>query len=124
MQGGHCTCLPKALKVSGVYLHILTVVGKASEAFFVGHTHEYKRMLDSTMHRGVVFSIARASIDTLTTSHCLLEACRACVGRAQRKSTVHELCTAHSACRRKKKRGSHKPRRTYDNWGEPERAPH
>ena len=45
----------------------------------------------------------------------LLEACRACVGRAQRKSTVHELCTAHSARRRKKKRGSHKPRRTYDN---------
>ena len=26
-----------------------------------------------------------------------------------------ELCTAHSARRRKKKRGSHKPRRTYDN---------
>ena len=44
-----------------------------------------------------------------------LEACRACVGRAQRKSTVHELCTAHSARRRKKKGGSHKPRRTYDN---------
>ena len=37
------------------------------------------------------------------------------MGRAQRKSTVHELCTAHSARRRKKKRGSHKPRRTYDN---------
>ena len=27
------------------------------------------------------------------------------MGRAQRKSTVHELCTAHSARRRKKKRG-------------------
>ena len=58
MQGGHCTCLPKAVEVSGVYLHI---VRKASEAFFVGHTHECKRMLDSTMHRGVVFSIARAT---------------------------------------------------------------
>ena len=43
----------------------------------------------------------------------LLEVCRACAGRAQRKSTVHELCTAHSARQRKKKRGSHKPRRTY-----------
>ena len=31
------------------------------------------------------------------------------MGRAQRKSTVHELCTAHSARRRKKKGGSHKP---------------
>ena len=28
------------------------------------------------------------------------------MGRAQRKSTVHELCTAHSA-RRRKKRGGH-----------------
>ena len=37
-----------------------TVVRKASEAFFVGPTHECKRMLDSTMHRGVVFSIALA----------------------------------------------------------------
>ena len=45
----------------------------------------------------------------------IVEACRACVGRAQRKSTVDELCTAHSARRRKKKRGSYKPRRTYDN---------
>ena len=36
----------------------------------------------------------------------LLEACRACVGRAQQKSTVHELCTAHSA-RRIKKKGGH-----------------
>ena len=60
MQGGHCTCLSKAVEVSGVCLHILTVVRKASEAFFVGPTHECKRMLDSTMHRGVVFSIARA----------------------------------------------------------------
>ena len=34
-----------------------------------------------------------------------LEACRACVGRAQRKSTEHELCTVHSARRRKKKGG-------------------
>ena len=34
----------------------------------------------------------------------LLEACRACVGRAQRKSTVHELCTVHSARRRRKKK--------------------
>ena len=56
MQGGPCTCLSKAVEVSGV----LTVVRKASEAFFVGPTHECKRMLDSTMHRGVVFSIARA----------------------------------------------------------------
>ena len=60
MQGGHCTFLSKAVEVSGVCLHILTVVRKASEAFFVGPTHECKRMLDSTMHRGVVFSIARA----------------------------------------------------------------
>ena len=37
------------------------------------------------------------------------------MGRAQRKSTVHELCTGHSARRRKKKRGPHNPRRTYDN---------
>ena len=60
MQGGPCTCLSKAVEVSGVCLHILTVVGKASEAFFVGQTHECKRMLASTMHRGVVFSIAGA----------------------------------------------------------------
>ena len=39
----------------------------------------------------------------------ILEACRACVGRVQRKSTVHELCTAHSARRRKKKRGHTNP---------------
>ena len=46
-------CLPKAVEVSGcIYIIILTVVGKASEAFFVGHT---QRMLDRTMHRGVVF---------------------------------------------------------------------
>ena len=31
------------------------------------------------------------------------------MGRAQRKSTVHELCTAHSACRRKKKGGHTNP---------------
>ena len=60
MQGGHCTCLSKAVEVSGVCLHILTIVEKASKAFFVGQTHECKRMLDSTMHRGVVFSITRA----------------------------------------------------------------
>ena len=39
----------------------------------------------------------------------LLGACRACVGRAQRTSTVHELCTAHSARRRKKKGGHTNP---------------
>ena len=31
------------------------------------------------------------------------------MGRAQRKSTVHELCTAHSARRRKKKGGHTNP---------------
>ena len=60
MQGGHCTCLSKAVEVSGVCLHIFTVVRKASEAFFAGPTHECKGMSDSTMHRGVVFSIAQA----------------------------------------------------------------
>ena len=47
MQGGHCTCLSKVVEVSGVYLHILTVVRKASEAFFVGQTHKCKRMFPS-----------------------------------------------------------------------------
>ena len=40
---------------------ILTAVGKASEAFLIGHTHKCKQMLDSTMHRGVVFSIAQTT---------------------------------------------------------------
>ena len=35
---------------------------------------------------------------TINVINTKLEACRACVGRAQRKSTVHELCTVvHSS---------------------------
>ena len=57
MQAGYCTCIPtcKALKVSGVCLRVHTVVWKASEAFI--HTS----VIDSTMHRGVVFLIAQAT---------------------------------------------------------------
>ena len=33
MQGGHCTCLPKAVEVSGVYLHNYTTCNSCGEGF-------------------------------------------------------------------------------------------
>ena len=45
-------------------------------------------------------------------------------GASAGKEHCAELCTAHSARRRKEKMGSHKPRRTYDNWGERSETPH
>ena len=63
--------LSEAVKVSVLYVHVLTVVEKPSEVFFARHTHEYKPSLQIWVWFSRSLEPQLLSIDTLATSCCL-----------------------------------------------------